>query len=121
MKHKWVLALLLWAPLVSTTPRVGYGQSRLGSDGGAVVPGNTAPTTAPNADAGSPASEPETSLSARSAADPSTREGDVTHQILVLLPYAAVLALFLVVGLYFFVFRKPSSSEGEAAPKGKIS
>ena len=121
MKYKWIVALSLCAPLVTATPQISRAQSTLGSNGGAIIPGKVGPTVAPNADAGSPASEPETSLSTRSSADPSTREGDVTHQVFLLLPYAAVLALFLVGALYFFVFRKPTSPEGEAATKGKTS
>ena len=122
MIRKWLLLLSLGATLGLSAPHISYAQNSgtLGSNGGAVVPGkSSARNVAPDAAAGSAGSAPETSLSGRGAAEPATREGDTKNQIVTLAPYAFALALFLAVALYFFVFRKPTTTEGEAASKGQ--
>ena len=128
MKNKWFLAFAFGAMLSVGAPTVGWaqGSASSGSNDGrspaSSVPanGNAKRDVGPNGAAGSSGWLPENSLSQRSAADPVTREGDVPNQIATLAPYAAVLALLLVGALYWFVFRKPTSPEGEAASKGQV-
>ena len=118
MIRKWFLALLLGATLVGSAPPqrvLAQGSGTLGSNGGLVKPGTSAKNVVADSAAGSAGSAPETSLSTRGAGEPATREGDAPNQILTLAPYAFLLALFLAVALYFFVFRKPTTTEGDAA------
>lgn len=128
MIRKALLALCLGAFFgLSAPPRVQAQQQQsntLGSNGGFVKPGSSSPSglgaknVAADSAAGSPGSEPETTLSRRGAAEPATREGDVPKQIGILAPVAFFMFLVLASGLYWFVFRKPSTPEGEAASNG---
>lgn len=124
-----VLALCLGASLGLSAPQTVWAQgsktaNTQGSNGGFVSPSNSgisglgAKNVAADSASGSPGSQPETSLSRRGAAEPATREGDVPKQIGILAPVAFFMFLVLAGGLYWFVFRKPSTPEGEAASNG---
>ena len=125
MIRKAVLALCLGALLGLGAPQTGWAQgsktNTQGSNGGFVEPANSGPSglgaknVAADSAAGSPGSEAETSLSRPSAGEPATRESDVPKQIGILAPVAFFMFLVLAGGLYWFVFRRPSTPEGEAA------
>jgi len=131
MIRKAVLALLLGAALALGAPPSARAQgaqsNTTGSNGGFVAPahsgvtGEGAKNVAVGSDLGSPASEPSTSLSDRAGAGahPVTREGDVTKQIAILAPIAFFMFLVLAGALYWFVFRRATSEEGDAAAQGK--
>lgn len=132
MIRKAALALCLGASLGLGTPQIVRAQGRahsngLGSDGGFVSPSRSgvsglgAKNVAADSAAGSPGSAPETSLSRRSAGEPATREGDVSKQVGILAPAAFFMFLVLAGGLYWFVFRKPTTPEGEAATTGQTT
>lgn len=129
MIRKATIALCLGVSLGLSAPHAGWAQgqqhsNKLGSDSGFVSPARSgvsglgAKNTAAESAAGSPGSEAETTLSQRGAAEPATREGDVPKQIGILAPVAFFMFLVLAGGLYWFVFRKPSTPEGEAASNG---
>ena len=123
MIRKWLLLLSLGTVFGLSAPITSYAQSSVGSDGGQTTPGKGGPSgieknAAVGSASGSAGSAPETSLSRRSSNEPVTREGDTTNQITTLAPYALALAVFLAVALYFFVFRKPTTPEGDAAADG---
>ncbi len=127
MIRKAITALCLGASLGLGAPHTSWAQggnpssNKLGSNGGFVSPSRSgvsglgAKNVAADSAAGSPGSAPETSLSRRSAGEPATREGDVPNQIGILAPVAFFMFLVLAGGLYWFVFRKPTMPEGEAA------
>lgn len=116
MKNRLFLTLALGIVL-GVGANGSMAQSTVGSQGGSVIPGIVKQAT-PNAAAGSPGSEPENSLSTRGSFKGTPREGDVMRQIGILAPVAFVLFLVLAGGLYWFVFRKPTTPEGEAASTG---
>lgn len=129
MIRKAVLSLCLGAALGLGAPQTIRAQeaktaTTLGSNGGSVSPANSGPSglgaknSAVDSAAGSPGSQPETSLSRRSAGEPATREGDIPKQIGILAPVAFFMFLVLAGGLYWFVFRRSSTPEGEAASNG---
>ncbi len=125
MIRKLLILLSLGAAFGLSAPQVSHAQEKntTGSNGGFVTPGKGGPSgieknTAAGSAAGSAGGAPETSLSRRSPVEPVTREGDATNQIMTLAPYALALAAFLAVALYFFVFRKPTTPEGDAAANG---
>ncbi len=129
MIRKAITALCLGASLGLGAPHTSRAQggnpssNKLGSNGGFVSPSRSgvsglgAKNVAADSAAGSPGSAPQTSLSDRSGsgAKPATREGDVPKQVGILAPVAFFMFLVLAGGLYWFVFRKPTSPEGEAA------
>ena len=125
MIRKTLLALCLGALVgLSAPPQVqaqAQHSNKLGSDSGFVSPAHSgvsglgAKNVAADSAAGSPGSEAETTLSRPGAGEPATREGDVPKQIGILAPVAFFMFLVLAGGLYWFVFRKPSTPEGEAA------
>jgi len=131
MIRKAVLALLLGVALaLSAPPSVraqGAKSNTTGSNGGFVSParsgvsGEGVKNVAVGSDIGSPASEPSTSLSDRAGAGahPVTRGSDMTRQIAILAPVAFLMFLVLAGGLYWFVFRRSTSNEGDAASQGK--
>ncbi len=126
MIRKWLLLLSLGTAFGLGAPITSYAQSSVGSDGGQTTPGKGGPSgieknAAVGSASGSAGSAPETSLSRRGSNEPVTREGDTTNQIATLAPYALGLAIFLAAGLYFLVFRRPTTTEGEAASQGKES
>lgn len=129
MIRKAIFALCLGASFGLSAPQTVRAQSSKaattqGSNGGFVEPANSGPSglgaknVAADSAVGSPGSQPETSLSRRGAAEPATREGDVPKQIGILAPVALFMFLFLAGGLYWFVFRKATTPEGEAASNG---
>jgi hypothetical protein len=132
MIRKALIALCLGASLGLISPQSVRAQGRahsngLGSDGGFVSPSRSgvsglgAKNTAADSAAGSPGSAPETSLSRRSAGEPATREGDVPKQVGILAPVAFFMFLVLAGGLYWFVFRKPTTPEGEVAAQNQTT
>lgn len=124
MIRKWLLALGLGVTFAVGTPATIHAQNTTGSNGGFVSPDNSgvsglgAKNVTADSAAGSPGSAPETSLSTRGAGEPATREGDVPNQIGKLAPVALFMFLVLAGCLYWFVFRKPTTPEGQAAADG---
>lgn len=129
MIRKATIALCLGVSLALSAPHAGWAQgqqrsNKLGSDSGFVSPAHSgvsglgAKNTVADGAAGSPGSEAETTLSRRGGAEPATREGDVPKQIGILAPVAFFMFLVLAGGLYWFVFRRSSTPEGEAASNG---
>lgn len=120
MIRQALVALCLGAALSLGAPGISHAQNTTGSNGGFVSPSNNVKKVAPDAAAGSPGSLPDTSLDDRSGAGakPATREGDVTNQVAHLAPVALFMFLVLAGCLYWFVFRKSTTPEGEAASKG---
>ena len=124
MIRNWTLTIALGVALAFGAAHVSYAQSTDGSNGGFVVPGNSSShmTGTHNAAVGdgigSAGAAPQTSLSGRTGGVSVTRESDIPHQIGVLAPAALLLAIALAGGLYFFVFRKSTTEEGDAAANG---